>query len=90
MSIIFEICSLNLILFSFAHSEILFISTLEIFSDFLMDSALIIITKLPANAIVFVRLVYLRFKRGLYCMFQHPGPQHDHCEEPVVNFFSSV
>ena len=87
MSSTFDFCSLNLILFSFAHSEILLISTLTMFSASLMDIAFIMITKASANAIVFVWLVYLRFKRELCCMFQNPGSQHDPFWQPLVIFF---
>ena len=64
-------------IFSFDNVEIFLISTLEMISAFLMDSAYIIVTKSFANATVFVWLVYLRFRSELYCMFQKPGPQQE-------------
>ena len=90
MSITFDFCSLNLILFSFVHSENLLTSTLAMFSASLIDYAFIIITKSSANVIVFIWLVYLRFKRELYCMFQNPVPHHEPCGQSLVIFFSSL
>ena len=71
--------SLNLILLSVNHAVILFISTLEMFSDSPIDSAFIITIKSFAKATTFEWFVYLILSSGLYCIFQNPGPQHDHC-----------
>ena len=66
IGITFGFCSLNLILFSFAHAEILLNSTLAMFSASLIDSAFIMITKSSVNATVFECLVYLKLRRELY------------------------
>jgi len=90
INIALDFSSLKPTLFSFDHAVILLISTFEKFSVSLIVSPLVISSRSSANATTFVVLVYYRFSKELYWMFQNPGPQHDPCGHPLVTSLCSL
>ena len=85
-SITFDFCSVNHILLSFAHAEILFSSTLAMFSASVIESAFIMITRLSAKATVFIWQVYLRLNKELYVTEPYPMALGIFCQFIILYF----